>query len=346
MLKNQSDIANILRERSKLNKRLAYEGLLVGIVSGAVCIVYRLVLSNAESIYFTIRDFVAHNVSYWPLWIIGLIVLGLIISVFLKWEPMIGGSGIPQLEAEVQGRIDECWWRVLLAKFCAGALALVGGLSLGREGPSIQLGGMVGKALAKKGKRVKTEERYLMTAGAAAGLSAAFNAPLAGIMFALEEVHKNFSTSALVSVMIASITADFLSRNIFGLSPTLAFSIKETFPLKNYFWVIILGIVAGILGAFYNKVTMGTIKLYKKTPLLKKHQRVFIPLVLSGILGFYCPLVMGGGHKLVEYLNEPNLVLSTLVLLFILKLLISCVSFGSGAAGGIFFPLLILSTLR
>lgn len=60
------------------------------------------------------------------------------------------GSGIPQLEAEVQGRIDECWWRVLLAKFCAGALALVGGLSLGREGPSIQLGGMVGKALAKK----------------------------------------------------------------------------------------------------------------------------------------------------------------------------------------------------
>lgn len=345
MLKNQSDTANILRERSKLNKRLAYEGLLVGIVSGAVCIVYRLVLSNAESIYFTIRDFVAHNVSYWPLWIIGLIVLGLIISIFLKWEPMIGGSGIPQLEAEVQGRIDECWWRVLLAKFCAGALALVGGLSLGREGPSIQLGGMVGKALAKKGKRVKTEERYLMTAGAAAGLSAAFNAPLAGIMFALEEVHKNFSTSALVSVMIASITADFLSRNIFGLSPTLAFSIKETFPLKNYIWVIILGIIAGILGAFYNKVTMGTIKLYKKTPFLKKHQRVIIPLVLSGILGFYCPLVMGGGHKLVEYLNEPNLVLSTLILLFILKLLISCVSFGSGAAGGIFFPLLILGSL-
>ena len=108
MLKNQSDTANVLRERSKLNKRLAYEGLLVGIVSGAVCIVYRLVLSNAESIYFTIRDFVAHNVSYWPLWIIGLIVLGLIISIFLKWEPMVGGSGIPQLEAEVQGRIDEC----------------------------------------------------------------------------------------------------------------------------------------------------------------------------------------------------------------------------------------------
>ena len=64
MLKNQSDTANVLRERSKLNKRLAYEGLLVGIVSGAVCIVYRLVLSNAESIYFTIRDFVAHNVSF------------------------------------------------------------------------------------------------------------------------------------------------------------------------------------------------------------------------------------------------------------------------------------------
>lgn len=345
MLKSKSDTANVLKERANLNKRLAYEGLLLGIIAGAVCIIYRLILSKAESVYFFIRNFVSAHLVYWPLWIIGLIVLGFIISFFLKWEPMIGGSGIPQLEAEVQGRINECWWKVLIAKFCGGALALVGGLSLGREGPSIQLGGMVGKALAKKGKRVKTEERYLMTAGAAAGLSAAFNAPLAGIMFALEEVHKNFSTSALVSVMIASITADFLSRNIFGLSPTLAFSIKETFPLKSYIWIIILGIITGLLGAFYNKLTMGTVHLFKKVPYLKKHQRIIIPLVLSGIIGIYCPLIMGGGHKLVEYLNEPNLVLSTLIILYVLKLLFSCVSFGSGAPGGIFFPLLILGSL-
>ena len=345
MRKKNSDTVNVLKERSQLNKRLAYEGLLVGIIAGAVCIVYRLILSQSETFYFFIRNKVFNHPVFWPAWIIGLIILGVIISFFLKWEPMIGGSGIPQLEAEVQGRINECWWRVLIAKFCGGALALIGGLSLGREGPSIQLGGMVGKALAKKGKRVKTEERYLMTAGAAAGLSAAFNAPLAGIMFALEEVHKNFSTSALVSVMIASITADFLSRNIFGLSPTLAFSIKQTFPLKDYIWVIILGVITGILGAFYNKMTMGTILLYKKVPVLKKHQRIIIPLVLSGIIGLYCPLIMGGGHKLVDYLNEPHLVLSTLVLLFVLKLVFSCLSFGSGAPGGIFFPLLILGSL-
>ena len=110
-------------------------------------------------------------------------------------------------------------------------------------------------------------------------------------------------------------------QNLVNYKKPSSFIIKETFPLKNYIWIIILGIVAGVLGAFYNKVTMGTIKLYKKTPFLKKHQRVIIPLVLSGILGFYCPLVMGGGHKLVEYLNEPNLVLSTLVLLFVLNLL-------------------------
>ena len=103
-------------------------------------------------------------------------------------------------------QIDEKWYRVILAKMVAGTLSIVGGLSLGREGPSIQLGAMGGKGMSRIFHRVKMEEKLLLTCGAAAGLSAAFNAPLAGVMFALEEVHKNFSVSVLVSVMCASVT--------------------------------------------------------------------------------------------------------------------------------------------
>ena len=115
---------------------------------------------------------------------------------------MISGSGIPQLEGEMVGKLNQRWQRVIPAKFFGGFLCLLGGLALGREGPSIQLGAMAGKAVSQGLDRGKTEERFLLTCGASAGLSAAFHAPLAGVMFSLEEVHKNFSVSVLVSVMV------------------------------------------------------------------------------------------------------------------------------------------------
>lgn len=344
-MNKKSEIAKIIKGRESLTMRLFYEGLLVGLIAGSICIGYRLLLTYAESIYFMAAAFVRTHLVYIVLWFLGLALLGFIISKFMEWEPYIGGSGIPQVEAEVQGHIDQCWWRVIFAKIFAGSLSVLGGLSLGREGPSIQLGAMAAKGLSQSQKRTKTEERFLMTCGAAAGLSAAFNAPLAGIMFALEEVHKNFSTAAMVSVMCASVVADFISSNVFGLSPTLHFAIHSTLRLYDYGWVILLGIVAGLAGAFYNTATLKTIEFYKKVPFLKKSQYVLIPLMVSGVLGLYLPLVMGGGHHLVEYLNEPHLMMRTLVVLLIAKFAFSTLSFGSGTAGGIFFPLLIIGSL-
>ncbi|MFQ8592359.1 MAG: ClC family H(+)/Cl(-) exchange transporter [Thomasclavelia spiroformis] len=276
-----------------------FEGLIVGALAGLIAIIYRLLLTNAEDIYFTIVSFVKGNFILTILWFMGLVILGLVIAAFLKYEPYISGSGIPQVEAEVQGQIDQCWYKVLFAKIIAGTLGIVGGLSLGRAGPSIQLGAMIGKAVSKFFKRIKTEERFLLTCGAAAGLSAAFNAPLAGIMFALEEVHKNFSTSALVSVMCASLTGDFLSRQIFGLSPSLHFTLEISLPLNQYAWLLVLGVVTGLLGVFYNKMTIASLKLYDRIPVLKSYQKIIIPLFVSGVLGLWLPQVIGGGHVLL-----------------------------------------------
>lgn len=345
MEKKDSETLHILRERNHLSRRLFLEGLFVGGLAGLIAIIYRLFLTNAEDIYFLMVSLVKGNLLLIVLWLIGLIGLGFVISLFLKYEPFISGSGIPQVEAEVQGQIDQCWYKVLFAKIIAGTLCIVGGLSLGREGPSIQLGAMIGKAVSRFFHRIKTEERFLLTCGAAAGLSAAFNAPLAGIMFALEEVHKNFSTSALVSVMCASITGDFLSRNVFGLAPSLHFTLEATLPLNQYVWLLVLGIVTGLLGVFYNKMTMITLGLYDHIPFLKSHQKVIIPLIVSGILGLFMPQVIGGGHVLVDYLNGEQIMVSTLIILLVMKFLFSLLSFGSGAPGGIFFPLLILGSL-
>ncbi|MEY8355751.1 chloride channel protein [Lachnospiraceae bacterium 54-53] len=115
------------------------------------------------------------------------------------------------------------------------------GLSLGREGPSIQLGAMAAKGFSRLKKAAKTEERLLITCGASAGLSAAFHAPIAGVLFSLEEIHKHFSPEVLLSALAASITADFVSGNVFGLKPVFGFQISRMIPLHIYGHVILLG---------------------------------------------------------------------------------------------------------
>ncbi len=341
----KSKTSQILSEKEHLFNRLLIEGLIVGILAGIVAIIYRLMLSQAESFLFNCISYIKTHSTYIILWFAFLVVLAFFISKCLEYEPYISGSGIPQVEAEVEGKIDQCWYKVLLTKMIGGTLCILGGLSLGREGPSIQLGAMVGKAVSKFLNRIKSEERFLLTCGASAGLAAAFNAPLAGIMFALEEIHKNFSMAALVSVMGASIAGDFISRIVFGMSPSLHFVINESMPLHLYLWVIIVGVIAGLCGIVYNKVTVKVLEIYDGISFLKKSQKVIIPLLFAGVLGLFLPNVLAGGHVLVEYLNGNQVVLSMLFVYLIMKFLFSTLSFGSGAPGGIFFPLLILGSL-
>ena len=138
---------------------------------------------------------------------------------------------------------------------------------------------MSGQGISRILSRGKTEERYLMTCGASAGLAAAFHAPLAGVMFALEELHKGFSTSLLISVMTASVTADYISSHIMGLDPVFRFQLEQTLP-QNYYWMIlVLGVILGLMGALYNKVMLKAQELYKRPKFFKRddssYDRVF-----------------------------------------------------------------------
>ena len=180
------------------------EGLLVGAVGGLIVLLYRIALTYAGKWLGEALAFIKGNPLRIAGWFAVLMLLAVLVGKLIKWEPMISGSGIPQVEGEILGKLNQNWLKVLPAKFAGGFLCLFGGLSLGREGPSIQLGAMSGQGISRILSRGKTEERYLMTCGASAGLAAAFHAPLAGVMFALEELHKGFSTSLLISVMTAS----------------------------------------------------------------------------------------------------------------------------------------------
>lgn len=324
---------------------LITEGLCVGLIGGFIVLLYRVALTFAGNWLIKILSYIKGNPFRCAVWFLILMALAWIVGRLVKWEPMISGSGIPQVEGEVSGRLSQNWKRVLPAKFAGGFLCMLGGLSLGREGPSIQLGAMAGQGISRALGRGKREEKFLMTCGASAGLSAAFHAPLAGMMFAVEEIHKTFSIPILLPVMTASVTADYIASHILGLDPVFHFQITE-YLLQNYYWLLILlGILVGVSGVFYNWGMLKAQELYRKIPLLKETGRLLIAFLTAGVLGLVMPSVLGSGSGLIASLTKGEMVLGMVVLTLVVKFLFSAVSFGSGAPGGIFFPLLILGAL-
>lgn len=332
-----------IRLKTSFKYRLVLEGIAVGIIAGTVVGTFRWLLTIAEKMR---RKLVIHaNGSFNGMLIAFFILLliAILVSLLLKFEPEIGGSGIPQIEGEMKGQIDQNWIKTLVGKLAGCVLAISGGLALGREGPSIQIGAMLGKGLARTRGVGLTEERMLITAGAGAGLSAAFGAPLAGALFSLEELHKNFSAGVLITTLSASVAADFVTGNILGVVPVFNFDIEHRLPLKLYWTVLILGLLIGLLGALYNKTIdfMQDLFMKIKVPGI----RIGIMMLVAFILMFIYPVALGSGSNLVTEVSAGRITLNGIVILLFAKYFFSTASFGSGAPGGIFLPLLVLGAL-
>lgn len=321
---------------------IVLKSMLVGVCAGGVAVLYRLVLGKGENFAFSLYNFVSKNL----IWILVLVpIFGVIafgIGKMVDYNPMISGSGIPQIEGILKGHFlkRRSWFSTLVCKFIGGTLGIVGGLSLGREGPSIQLGANVGEAIGNKLGKGRLEKKILIAGGASAGLAAAFNAPLAGVMFALEEIFKYFTPVILLSMMSAAVASDFISKQIFGMQPIFDLPVIESIPLSGYGYLILLGILLGVFGAIYNLVLLRAKDLYKRLS-FPTWVKIWIPFLLAILLGITMPQVLGGGHALFEEMND-HLVLTTMIMLLLVKFLFSVICFGSGIPGGIFFPLIVL----
>ncbi len=326
------------------NVKIILISALIGVLAGLVTVFYRYALTWAEEISFAVYAFVRANLLFVPLLFMGLALLGYGIGALTRKYPLISGSGIPQLKAQMTGYIEGSWCSTLLAKLLGGSAAIVAGLSLGREGPSIQLGACVAEGVANKMTTDTAEKRIYLATGASAGLAAAFNAPLAGVMFALEEVFKYFSPMVLLSTMVAAVFADFVSMLFFGMESVFDFSVTQMIPIQYYWIFLLLGLLLGVSGVIYNTCLVKSQAIYR-TLSTKLDSRIVpvIPFMVAGVLGLTFPVVLCGGHSLIEELDIGASVLFLLVAL-LLKFLFSMVSFGSGAPGGIFFPLLVLGS--
>ena len=200
--------------------------------------------------------------------------------------------------------------------------------------------------MAKALKRGRGEERLLVTCGAAAGMSAAFHAPLTGVLFAVEEIHKQFSAPLIVSVMTASVVSDFLVSQVLGVRPVLSLSFAADLPHIDYALVVLLGLACGVLGALHNRGMFFAQRCYNKIKRHLPYARLAIPFAIAGVVAFTFPELMCGGDAIVEIIQHTGgLALWTIMGLLLGKYLFTTICFASGAPGGTLFPLVAMGSL-
>lgn len=332
--------------------RLFIEGIFVGIFGGLCISLFRFLLGEAEAlrIYaynaFLIPAVAKENFIPLCLWAAALVVTGFLLYRMCLYAPMAGGSGIPQVKGVILGLYKMKWFRILWVKIIAGALGIGAGLSLGREGPSIQIGAVAGQGLSRLLGRTRMEERYLITSGASAGLAAAFNAPLAGMMFALEELHRNFSGAVLLPTMTSAITATIVTHFFFGRSTSFHFLNLVPMPAEHLGLVVLIAISAGFAGIIFNYGLLHTSSFYNLPFFKNQYVKILFALFSACLLGFFLPQVLGGGNTLVDQLAAGRFTsLSFLVLLLIGKYVFTLISYGCGVPSGFFLPLLVVGAL-
>lgn len=349
----KNSASQVMKTYSSLNNwqsfqfKLFGEGIMVGVFSGLVISLFRYLLAQAESWRLVLYENLTQlPITYTLSWFVALAAISGLLYKLTKYEPMAGGSGIPQVKGVILGFMRMNWLRILWVKLTSGVIGLGAGLSLGREGPSIQLGAVAAQGFSRLLNRTRLEERYLITSGASAGLAAAFNAPLAGVMFSLEELHRNFSAVVLLPAMAASLTATFISRMLFGRDFVFSFYGLPPFPLdKHLLYAIVISVIAAIGGVLFNKSLLNTEKFYGLPIFRNLYIKILFSLLCAGMLGFLLPQVLGGGNELVNELALKDLPLRLLLVLFAGKFIFTLISYGTGVPGGFFLPMLVLGAL-
>ncbi len=318
-----------------------FYGLLIGVLAGLVCVAYRYSLTFLGNLRANI--FKKDTWSTYLGFLIVAILIGYIIGRLLEYEPLSSGSGIPQIQLEIESKVSMNPIKVILSKFIGGSLGSFLGFSLGMEGPCIQLGGSCGKLISNKTKK-DTETKIFVAAGAGAGIAAAFNAPLSGVLFAIEEMYKRITQRLLVIMIIACVTADFISKQVFGYKNSFSQLSRFKFNGKSLLLFLLLGVFTGVIGVIFNKNLLLNLEFFNKLK-IKKRYKPILASIAALLVFIFIPRLLGGGHGLVENLPKEDFSLGILVLMLVLKMLYTCFCYGSGAQGGIFLPILVLGAL-
>jgi chloride channel protein, CIC family len=338
--------------KSTANRRAGFGRLLAlaalapiaGAVAGLLGAIFRLTLEAADRF----RDAVigaAHNGGIAGFLLVSAgaaSAVGFAAWLARRFSSYASGSGIPHVEAALNGELPPAPPGLIPVKFAGGVLAIGAGLALGREGPSVQMGAAIAHLTARLCRRTWADRRVLLAAGAGAGLATAFNAPIAGAVFVLEELVRRFEAHIAIAALGASAAAIAVARALLGDAPDfhvepLAYAGVRTWPL-----FAALGIAAGLAAALYNSALLSTLAVADRLSRWPVEVRGTVIGALVGALAWFAPAMVGGGDDITQRTLAGGATLLILPLAFLLRFALGAVSYAAATPGGLFAPMLVL----
>lgn len=320
--------------------------LLVGAVAGLVGSLFRLGLRQLD-VWRTLWIGKAHA---WG-WGGALVVIAAValLAAIAAWmvrtiAPESTGSGIPYVESQLR----EGWignpFHIMWVKFVGGWMTIGGGLALGREGPTVQIGAVIGYILGDIFRRSEEERHVLLAAGAGAGLATAFNAPIAGAVFVLEELVGAFDVPISIATLGASAGAIGVARQLLGRSPDFLVPSLDQLSMGRVWSHLVLGVVLGLVGIAYARAILGIIALQARLRKIPVEWRAAAIGAVVGLLGWFSPGLIGGGDNLTQQALNANVVFSAIAVIFLIRFVLGPLSYSAETPGGLFAPMLTIGS--
>lgn len=313
--------------------------LLIGVLVGVVVVAFILISEHVGSRMYPPEG------SAWRRLLIP--VAGALITGYLlvRFFPAARGSGIPQTKVAMLlegGYIDG---RTVIGRFICSSVSLASGIALGREGPSVQIGGGIASVLGRRIGLGPGRVRALIPVGAAAAVSAAFNTPIAGVLFALEEVMGDLHTPVLGSAVIASGTAWVVLHLLLGDEPLFHVPQYRLVDPVEFLIYAALGVAGGLCSAFFVKMTLVIRARFLHLPANTRWVQPAIGGLVVGLLALWTPQVLGVGYDYVNQVLNGEITVTFVLSLLVLKLIATSACYASGNSGGIFGPSLFLGAM-
>jgi CIC family chloride channel protein len=330
-----------LVERLRLRENQMFFALtiIIGVLCALAAVLFSLAIEGTRHLLFGLEP---SSLRYVIVPTLVSLVTGFLLA---KFFPEVRGSGVPQTKAAFHLQQGVIPARVPFGKFLTGVLCIGSGHSMGREGPCVQIGGGLASLLGKWLRLSPARVKDLVPVGAAAALSAAFNTPVAAVLFALEEIIGDMNAALIGSTVVASVTAVIVERSILGNEPLFHVPEYHLVHPAELLAYAALGLAGGIISVLFCKGLLRTRAFFLR---MRASTTVFQPAMgglIIGVVLIFVPQVMGVGYEYVDQALNGGLPLKLMLLLCFVKLAATIISYASGNAGGIFAPSLFLGAM-
>lgn len=335
------NVARKLGWRARLDEEQVYLvlSLVIGALVGLVVVAFILLSEQIGSRMYPI-DGAAWRRVLIP--VVGSLVTGYLL---VRYFPAARGSGIPQTKVAMLLEGGHISARTVIGRFLCSSAALASGIALGREGPSVQIGGGIASVIGRRIGLGRGRIRALIPVGSAAAVSAAFNTPISGVLFALEEVMGDLHAPVLGSAVIASGTAWVVLNSLLGSEPLFHVPEYQLRHPAEFLFYAVLGAAGGLCSVAFVKLTLAMRARFMQLPQSTRWMQPAFGGLVVGVLALWSPQVLGVGYDYVGQVLNGEITVGFVLTLLALKLFATSACYASGNSGGIFGPSLFLGAM-